>query len=96
MRDVLDDMAVAQRDGALAGARDIHVMRDHGDRGAQTRVEIANERQNLFAGARIQIACRLVGRVGTLDVRNAQALFRREAGLMNSRRRSPRQRNLIG
>src|SRR5213080_4144040 len=58
---VLDDAAVAERDRALAAVRHVHVVRDDDDGGAESRVEIANQREDLFAGVRVEVARRFVG-----------------------------------
>ena len=59
--DVLDDPAVAQRDRALAALGDLHVVRDDDDGAGEAAVDVANQRENLFTGAGVEIAGRLVG-----------------------------------
>src|SRR5829696_6216890 len=59
--DVLDDAAVAKGDGALRALRDRHVVRDDHDRRSEAAVQVADERQDLFAGAGVEIAGGFVG-----------------------------------
>src|SRR6185436_3354808 len=59
--DVFDDAAVAQGDGALAALRHGHVVRDDDDRRAEAGVQVADQRKNLLAGARVEVAGRFVG-----------------------------------
>src|SRR6185295_17015421 len=59
--DVFDDAAVAQGDGALAALRHGHVVRDDDDRRAEAGVQVADQRENLLAGARVEVAGRFVG-----------------------------------
>src|SRR5206468_6035114 len=58
---VLDDAAVAERDRALTAVRDVHVVRDDDDGRFETGVEVANQPQDLAAGARVEIAGGLIG-----------------------------------
>src|SRR5262245_31562915 len=59
--DVLDDPAVAQGDGPLAGLRDVGVVRDHHDCCAEACMQIANERQDVFSGSAVEVARWFVG-----------------------------------
>ena len=42
-------------------SRDVHVVRHDDDRRAEPRVQVANQREDLLAGARVEVAGRLVG-----------------------------------
>src|SRR5581483_4044187 len=58
---VFDHAAVAKCDRAAAATRDGHVVRDDDDGRIQSTVKIANESEDVFTGARVEIARRLVG-----------------------------------
>ena len=59
--DVLDDAAVAQRDRPAAALGDVHVVRHDHDGRAEPGVQIADQREDLLAGVRVEIAGRFVG-----------------------------------
>src|SRR4029077_9951314 len=58
---VLDEAAVAKGDGAFAAFGDGHVVRDDDDGRSEAGVDVANQGQDLFAGAGVEIAGRLGG-----------------------------------
>src|SRR5690348_14300790 len=75
---VFDDAAVAERDRPLAAPCDAHVVGDDDDRRLQAAVKIADEREDLLARARVEVAGRFVGeqdrRVDRQRARNGDAL----------------------
>ena len=57
----LHDPAVAQGDRPAAALGDLHVVRHDDDGRAEARVQVADQREDLLAGARVEIAGRFVG-----------------------------------
>ena len=58
---VIDDPAIAQRDGAFAALRDLQVVRDDDHGAAEAPMDVADQREDLFARARVEVAGRFVG-----------------------------------
>ena len=78
-RVVRDDLAVAARDDARSVLRDVVLVRDHQHRDAALEVQPLEDPHHLDAGARVEVAGRLVGeqdrRVGDERARDRDALL---------------------
>ena len=70
---VFDDAAVAERNRAIGAARDLEVVGDDHHGGAEPRVEIADQREDVVASLGVEVAGRLVGQQdGRIDRQRAR------------------------
>ena len=79
--DVLGDPAVPQRDVRSQLSRHVGVVGDDHDRGAEARVEVANEREDVLAGPGVEVAGGLVGEQDRAGRSTAPARWRPAAAV---------------
>ena len=84
--EVADDVAVGEEQHAVGDRRGVRVVRDHHGRLAERVDRVAQQREDLAAGGRVQVARRLVGEHHASGATRARGRPRRAAA---GRRRAP-------